>query len=250
VTAPRQTLTGLTTAQAGTSATTTSAGPITAATGGVPVTVSWTGTACGSGAVSCNIDHYVLQQSTNGGGFTAVGLPSPTATSMTLLLKPSPTNQSATTSYKFQVQAVDVSGNLSPFAAGPTFTVRDTDDSFQSSFNGAWSGVNLAGAFGGSVKQTTTSGAFAQPSSAAPATSLAWVSTLGPDRGRAQVKIDGQLVGTVDLYAPTQTTSQVVWAINGLSPMVNHTIQIVATGTHNLQATASKVDYDAIIALR
>src|SRR5207253_4339435 len=42
-TAPTQTLTGLTTAQVGTSATTTSAGPITASTTGVPVTISWAG---------------------------------------------------------------------------------------------------------------------------------------------------------------------------------------------------------------
>jgi hypothetical protein len=250
-TAPQQTLTGLMTAQAGTSATTTTVGPITAATGGVPVTISWTGTACASGAVNCNIDHYLLQQSINGGGFSSIVLPSPTATSVTLYLKPSPTNQpSAATSYRFQVQAVDVAGNLSPFATGATFSVPDTDDSFQSTFNGSWSGVNIASAFGGSVKESSTNGAFAQPSSAAPATSLAWVSTLGPDRGRAQVKVDGQLMATVDLYSPTQTAAQVVWAINGLAAGTNHNIQIVATGSHNTLATASKVDYDAIVGLR
>jgi hypothetical protein len=254
-TPPVPTLTGLTTAQVGTSATTPSAGLITASTGGVPVTISWR---CQpdpslSGIVfTCNsIDHYVLQESVNGATFTPVALPSPTATSVTLSLRPSPTNNSTpATTYTFEVQAVDTAGNASGFAVGSTFAVPDTDNSFQSSFSGSWSGVNLVGAFGGSVHQSSTSGAAANPANAAPATSLAWVSTLGPDRGQAHVKIDGQVMATVDLYAPTQTMAQVVWTINGLAPGVTHTIQIVALGTQNAAASAAKVDYDAILALK
>jgi hypothetical protein len=250
-TAPVQTLKGLTTALSQTSTTTTSAGPITASTTGVPVTLSWTGTACASGVTNCNIASYTLQESVNGAGFTNVALPSPTATSITLNLKPSPTNNSVpATTYKFQVQATDVAGNISAFAIAPSFTAPDTDNSFNSSFNGSWSGVNITSAFGGSVSESSTNGSTAQPANAAPATSLAWVSTLGPDRGQAQVLIDGGLVATVDLYAATQTTSQIVWATNGLTQGVNHNIQIKALGTHNAAASASKVDYDAIIGLR
>src|ERR687885_484031 len=51
-------------------------------------------------------------------------------------------------------------------------------------------------------------------------------------------------------YAPVQTTSQVVWAIDGLAPGVNHSIQIVARGTKNASASGAKVDYDAILALK
>jgi hypothetical protein len=76
------------------------------------------------------------------------------------------------------------------------------------------------------------------------------VSTLGPDRGKAQIQIDGQTVATIDLYSATQTASQVVWSINGLAPNVNHSIQIVSTGTRNTSASAAKVDYDAILALK
>jgi hypothetical protein len=65
------------------------------------------------------------------------------------------------------------------------------------------------------------------------------------------VKIDGQVAATVDLYAPVQQMAQVVWAINGLSGgAVNHTIQIVAVGTKNAAATAAKVDYDPILAVK
>ena len=245
------TLTALTTATVGTSATVSAAGPITAGTKSVPVTINWTGTACQSGVTNCNIDHYVVQESVNGNAFGPVALPSPTATSVTLNLIPSPTNNSSpATTYAFRVQAVDTTGAVSAFSIGSSFTVPDTDNSFNSSLNGGWSGVNIASAFGGSVAESTTPGATAGPSSGAPATSLALVSTLGPDRGIAQVKIDGQLVATVDLYAASQSTAQVVWSENGLAPGVNHTIQVVSTGTRNAAATASKVDYDAILALK
>jgi hypothetical protein len=250
--APAATLTGLTTARVGTSATTTTAGPITASsTSGAPVTISWAGTACQSGTTNCNIDHYVLQESVNGAGFGTVALPSPAATSIVRTLKVSPTNQpSAATTYRYQVQAVDKQGNLSAFISAAAVTVPDTDNSFQSSFGGGWSGINLASAFGGSFQESTTAGATANPANAAPASSLAWVSTLGPDRGKAQVKIDGQIVATVDLYALTQSTAQVVWAYNGLAVGGTHTIQIVSTGTRNIAASAAKVDYDAILAIR
>ena len=248
---PRASLAGLTTAQVGTSSIVTQAGPITAATTGVPVTISW---GCSrdplvSGISNC--DHYALQQSVNGGQFTNVSLPTATATSVTLNLLPSPINKTpAGTSYVFRVQAFDAAGTAGPFAQAAAFTVPDVDNSFSSSFNGSWSGVNLSTAFGGSVHESTTAGASAGPANAAPATSLAWVSTMGPDRGQAQVKVDGQVVATVDLYAPVQQASQVVWALNGLAPGVNHSIQIVASGTKNPAASAAKVDYDAIFSLR
>jgi hypothetical protein len=201
------------------------------------------------------VDHYVLQQSVNGNGFSNVTLPAPDpqkgpATSVTLNLKVSPTNNSVPqTTYRFQVQVVDKAGNVSPFGIAAAFIVPDTDNSFNSSSSN-FSTQNLGGSFGGSVAFSSTAGATANPSNAAQATSLALVSTLGPDRGKAQIKIDGQLVATVDLYAPSQTTAQVVWSINGLAAGANHNLQVVATNTKNPASTGTRVDYDAVIALR
>jgi chitobiase/beta-hexosaminidase-like protein/Big-like domain-containing protein len=250
-TPPTPALTGLTTALASTSATATNAGPITASTTSVPVVLSWTGTACMSAVVNCNVDHYVLQESVNGGAFTAVALPSPTATSVRVNLKPSPTNNSVpATTYRFQVQAIDIYGHIGTFTSAAPFSVPDTDNAFNSSFAGSWSGVNLTGAFGGSVQQSSVSGATANPSNPQSATSFGVVSTLGPDRGKVQIMVDGMLMATVDLYAPSQTTAQVVWTINGLSPSTTHQIQIVSTGLRNSASTSAKVDYDAILALK
>jgi hypothetical protein len=52
------------------------------------------------------------------------------------------------------------------------------------------------------------------------------VSTLGPDRGIAQIAIDGLTVATVDLYSPTLQTGQTVWSTSGLS-----------AGTHTVKVT-------------
>jgi hypothetical protein len=106
------------------------------------------------------------------------------------------------------------------------------------------------GAFNGSVQFSTTAGATANPSNGLTATSYALVSTLGPDRGKADILVDGQTVATVDLYAPVQQTGQVVWSINGLQPGVTHTIQVVSTNTRNPSSTGTRVDYDAILALK
>jgi hypothetical protein len=170
---------------------------------------------------------------------------------MVRTLKVSPINNSvAPTSYKYQLQVVDKTGRASAFSVSPAFTVPDVDNSFSSSFNGGWSGLNLAGAFGGSVQQSSTANAAANPASAQAVTSLAFVSTLGPDRGIAQIKVDGSVVGSVDLYAPTLQTAQVVWADNGLAAGQNHQIQVVVTGSKNAASTAARVDYDAILGLK
>ena len=250
--APKPSLVGLKTAQVGTTATVSATGPLTAdAAKGVPVSISWAGTACVSGATNCKIDHYILQESVNGLAFATVALPSANATSVVRTLAVSPNNNSRpATTYRYQVQAVDTAGNTSPIGLGATFTVPDTDNSFNSSFNGSWSGLNLAGAFGGSVSESSTAGATANPANTQTATSFAVVSTLGPDRGIAQVKVDGQLIATVDLYAATQQTAQVVYAINGLAPGVTHQVQVVVTASHNAASTGSKVDYDAVLALK
>jgi hypothetical protein len=192
----------------------------------------------------------VLQQSVNGLAFGPVALASPNATSATLNLTASPTNNSQpATTYRYQVQAVDKAGNASAFTVAAPFTVPDTDNGFSTNFGGGWKSLSLNGAFAGTVQQSSTPSATAQPAKGGPATSLALVSSLGPDRGKAQIKIDGQLMATVDLYSPTQTTGQVVWSINGLAPGVDHNLQVVATGTRNVAASAANVDYDAVISL-
>jgi hypothetical protein len=224
----------------------------TASTSSVPVNISWTGTACQSGVTSCNIASYHLQENVNNVGFVDVALASPTATSVARTLKPSAANNSTpVTTYTYRVQATDKAGNLSAFALGPQFTLPDIDNSFNTSFSGSWSGANLTGAFGGSVQFSSTASSFAQPANAFSATSVAFVSTLGPDRGKAQITLDNVLVATVDLYAPTLQPAQVVWSTSGLKAApTTHTVKVTVAGTKNAASTGTRVDYDAILTLK
>ena len=71
----------------------------------IPVQLTWSAT--DSGGVAA----YQLQQSTNGGAYQNVSLPSATATTITRSLTPGNT-------YQFQVRAQDKAGNRSSWKPG------------------------------------------------------------------------------------------------------------------------------------
>ena len=58
--------------------------------------------------------------------------------------------------------------------------------------------------------------------------SIRWLGLKYPDAGQAQVKIDGQLVATVDQYAPQRETA-FLWEHHGLGAG-SHTIELTVTG--------------------
>ena len=101
----------------------------------------------------------------------------------------------------------------------------------------------------GQVHWSATAGASAGPSNPVVGSGAALVSTVGPDRGKALVMLDGAPVATVDLYAPAQKGAQMVWSTS-LSPATSHTLGVVALGTHNAAASGSRVDYDALLLLK
>ena len=73
---------------------------------------------------------------------------------------------------------------------------------------------------------------------------VAWVSTLGPKRGKAKVYIDGVLMATVDLRAPTVSPRRIVFTASGLTAGP-HGIRIYVSGTLN----RPRVDVDGIVVL-
>ena len=220
-----------------------------AATTGVPVTISWSGTACTTGAAGCNLTSYHLQKSINGLAFFDVALPSPTATSLVETLTPSPTNQATVNTYNYRVQATNAQGVTSAFAVGPTFSVATTDDNGAVSYAGTWATGALAGAYGGAAHSSSLAGSSAGLSTGFSGTGIGLVSTLGPDRGIAEITLDGAVVATVDLYAPTLQTGQVVWSTGGL-PAGAHTVKVTVLGTHNAASTGARVDVDAFAAIK
>jgi hypothetical protein len=72
-------------------------------------------------------------------------------------------------------------------------------------------------------------------------TSFAWLTKVGPDRGKATVMVDGKTLATTDLYAPLAAVSTKTFS--GLKSAA-HTVTIQVTGTKNAAASAAGVVLD------
>ena len=89
----------------------------------------------------------------------------------------------------------------------------------------------VAGAYGGSVRRSSTSA----QATIVPAVTFtvsgnaAWVSTRGPDQGLAQVQVDNGTPQVVDMYAPQQQVGQIVWARDALA-VGTHTVTVTVLG--------------------
>jgi hypothetical protein len=204
----------------------------------VPTNISWSATDQGSGVAG-----YEFQQSTNGGAFTNVALSSATSTVKTLQLQPGST-------YQFRVRATDGAGNTSNWVAGQEFVVVTHQENSDASlvYGGSWTQQALSSAYGGGVRYATTTGSSAQFTFTGQ--NVAWVSTKGPDRGKATVAVDGVTVATVDLYASGEQARRLVFSRSDLDPAVSHTVTVQATGTKRSASTGTRVDVDAFVVLR
>ena len=109
--------------------------------------------------------------------------------------------------------------------------------------------MNSTTAFNGSVQQSSTAGAFAQNSTGLAGSTVAWVSTMGPDRGMASVSVDGGPAQTVDLYSATPQPATLVWQATNLGSVNPHTIKVTVLSARNPASAGNKVDIDAYLAL-
>jgi hypothetical protein len=207
-------------------------------TSSVPTKISWSATDAQSGVAG-----YELQWSTDGGTFAGVVLPSATSTAKTFQLQPGVTNQ-------FRVRATDGVGNTSDWATGPAFLVdpHQEDDLAAIVYAGSWAHRSVTSAYGGGVNYASARGSAAQFSFAGP--NVAWVSSKGPDKGKAAVSVDGVVVKTIDLYASTSQPRKIVFTKADLDPATSHTITVQALGTKKAASTGTKVDVDAFVVLR
>ena len=73
-------------------------------------------------------------------------------------------------------------------------------------------------------------------------TGVDWITVTGPNRGRAKVFVDGELVRAWDLFAPTRTFG-VVRTIDGLDAGP-HLLRIVVTGRHLPSSAGTLVAID------
>jgi trimeric autotransporter adhesin len=197
--------------------------------------VSWSAASDPSG-----IDDYELQYKANTGAWNNVPLSSPTATSAALGLP-------FGNAYQFRLRATDAASNTGLWATTPSSTLaRKQEKASAITYTGTWKRVALSGASGGYVKKSGNTGARATFSFSG--RTIGWVSTLGPDRGKADVWLDGVKVATIDLYTPTSQKARLVWTSPTTGPG-SHSLQIRVLGTRNASSTGVRIDLDCLLVL-
>jgi hypothetical protein len=191
--------------------------------GQLPVRLQW---AAAAGATS-----YTLQQSVDGGAWTAVTLPTATSTSLDRQLLLGKT-------YRFRVRAGTGAWRTSTGFV-PTLLQESVPGLVRS---GAWAAGAVAGASGGSVLFASAAGATAGHTFTA--VSVGVVSTLAAARGQADVYIDGIKRSTVDAYAATAQPRRLVMT----APLLpgQHTLELKVLGKKTSASTATRIDLDAL----
>lgn len=179
---------------------------------------------------------YQLQRMVSG-AWSEVALADPTRPRIALNLKRG-------ASHQFRVRLRDSAGRSGPWRDGPQFdALLIQDDNDRMRWTDDWQRESKSAAAGNSV--TYASQPDSQSALYFTGRAVAVVSTMGPDRGRARVVIDGELQGEVDLYSPTYRWQVLVftreWAASE-----SRVIRIDVEGTTD----RPRVDIDAILFYR
>jgi hypothetical protein len=237
----------------------------------IPIAIRWSQTNAEL------VDHYVVQYSLNGSTtWTPVTLADKTATSVKVNLNMG--TLSAPQTYQFRVQGYGTpTGQIGAWATGPKFSLLPIDDTVLSTSNpngilykGTWTTETASsnpkaptGSYNNTIHWSATSATATLNAIQFSVTgNAAWVSTLGPDRGLAQVQVDNGKATVVDLYAASVQAGKVVWAVDNLAAGTTHTVTITVLGklspnNPNPKSTActtgtkcARVDIDAFVVLK
>jgi hypothetical protein len=185
---------------------------------------------------------YELESSRDGGTWTNIALGSPTALTVDVGL-------AAVHDYRFRMRATDGAGTVGDWSTSGTRRLgRIQEGSPMVAYSGTWSNkLFVTGASGNYVKKAMAAGQNA--SHTFTANDVAFLTTVGPNRGMAELWLDGERVATLDLYSPTTKAAHMVWAA-GVSGTTSHTLELRALGTKNAMSTAARVDMDALLTWR
>ncbi len=201
-------------------------GPVTKAD---PVTISWNGTDATSG-----INHFTLFESKDGGAYTQIA--SQATPSFNKNLGPGHT-------YQFAVTATDNADNTSAARAGIVYKLSLFQENTSAvKYSTGWTRQTLSGANGGSVDFATVKGKTATLTFTG--FQVAWMSTQGPTRGSATVKLDSGTPATINTNTSSLKTAEIVdvvtAAANGSHKLV---VNVLGTSGH------PRIDVDAFVVL-
>jgi hypothetical protein len=195
--------------------------------GRLPLRLKWTATASGA-----RVARFEVHQSVDGKAFTA--LTTASSGSLNPLVAPSHT-------YRFRGRAIDQAGNASPWSATSTITVsRVSENNARIRYSGSWATTTSPVYWGGAAKRSSSAGARA--TLIFTGRTIAWVSRRGPDRGKAEIYVNGTKVATVDLKASSYQGQRVVWT-RSWSTTASRTVSIRVLGTSG----RPRVDLDAFV---
>lgn len=201
-------------------------GPITSTD---PITISWKGSDATSG-----IKNYTLYQSTNGGAYTKIA--SPTTASFSERVAPGST-------YQFKVTATDNAGNTDAGQASVAYKLSLFQQSASAiKYSTGWTKQTLSGANGGSVEYATVAGKTATFTFTG--VQVAWMSTQGPTRGSATVKLDSGTASTINTNTTSPHTAEIV-DVATAAVNTSHKLVITVLGTSG----HPRIDVDAFVVL-
>ncbi|NBD22990.1 S8 family serine peptidase [Paenibacillus glycinis] len=129
--------------------------------------------------------------------------------------------------------------------AANTNTTSIEDTNFAVKFNGAWS-LNLSPRNSGkSAKYSNQKGNSAEVT--VRGAQIIVMGTKGPDRGKADIYVDGKLVTPdhIDLYSPSYKYQSRLFELTNLNDK-QHTIRIVNVGDKNPKSTGYYISFDAV----
>ena len=197
----------------------------------IPVRMTWTGADVGAG-----VKGYDLQYSRNGGAWTPlVSNGGHRSTAAIIFVSSSGT-------WRFRVRANDWPGHVSSWGTSPTFSPRLVQEgSGAIDYGGSWSTASSPSFSGGKVRYTSTGKRSATYKFSGRAVGL--ITTMTPSRGVVKIKLDGDLVATVDTSWPVTLYRQVIWS-KKFSSVTTHTVKVIVVGGQG------RVDIDAFAVLK
>jgi alpha-tubulin suppressor-like RCC1 family protein len=195
--------------------------------GTLPVTIRWA-------PASDPVDHYELEERIDGGPWSAVS----SAIATTSVVRTVAVGRS----YEYRVRAVDADDHAGPWAVAAAFRARLTENTSGAIwYRGTWSStVRSASYSGGSARPTTAKAAKATLTFTG--SGVSWLATVGPNRGRVSVYVDGVFARTIDLRAGSVDTRRIVFSKSWATPG-RHTITLSNLATSG----RPRFDLDAIV---
>jgi VCBS repeat-containing protein len=183
----------------------------------IKVRLGWSASDPGSGVKS-----YDVQQSTNGGASWATIYNGTAATSATRSL-------AFRTAYTYRFRARDTGGHVSAWSTLTTFTPTPYQESTTlATYSSGWKLASISSASGGKTMVTKTRGATTTFAFTGRAVTL--IAPRSSSRGKAEIRADGVLVATVNLYHASTDARRLVWS-RSWSAVGPHVVSVRVLGT-------------------